>query len=69
MLRQGGGFGRSIRVSTELAAVVGACDGTLALGPIIAAVAELLDADAAALAPALVAEVRELLVDGVLTFA
>ncbi|HEU0206997.1 MAG TPA: methyltransferase [Pseudolysinimonas sp.] len=66
LLRQGGGFRRELRVGTELAAVVGACDGELSLGAIVVAVAELLDLDPAELRRAIVIEVRELLVDGVL---
>jgi len=66
LLRQGGGFRRELRVGTELAAIVGACDGELSLGAIVVAVAELLDLDLAELRRATVAEVRELLVDGVL---
>ncbi len=66
VLRQGGGFRRELRVGTELAAIVGACDGDLPIGAIVTAVAELLDLDVAELARATVAEVRELLVDGFL---
>lgn len=43
LLRQGGGLARVVQVSTEVAAVVGACDGDLTLGQITAAVAVLLD--------------------------
>jgi len=66
VLRQGGGFRRELRVGTELAAIVGACDGELTLGTIVAAVAELLESDLPELRRATVAEVRELLVDGIL---
>jgi len=69
VLRQGGGFGRALRVDPGLAAVVGACDGDLPLGAITDAVAELLEADAAALRVSVLSEVRELLVAGVLRFA
>ncbi|HEY4225075.1 MAG TPA: methyltransferase [Pseudolysinimonas sp.] len=66
VLRQGGGFRRELRVGTELAAIVGACDGELSLGAIIVAVAQLLDLDLDELSRATVGEVRELLVDGFL---
>lgn len=66
LLRQGGGFRRELRVGTELAAIVGACDGDLPLGAIVTAVAQLLELDAAELERGTVAEVRELLVDGFL---
>jgi hypothetical protein len=66
LLRQGGGFRRELRVGTELAAIVGACDGELSLGAIVVAVAELLDLDLAELRRATVSEARELLVEGML---
>lgn len=66
VLRQGGGFRREVRVGTELAAIVGACDGELSLGAIVVAVAQLLDLDLDQLSRATVVEVRELLVDGFL---
>jgi methylase of polypeptide subunit release factors len=66
LLRQGGGFRREVRVGTELAAIVGACDGELSLGAIVVAVAELLGLDLAELRRVTVAEARELLIDGVL---
>jgi len=68
-LRQGGGFGRSIQADPALAGVVGACDGDLPLGVLIDAVAQLLEVDAAELRAALVPAVRELILDGFLTFA
>ena len=66
VLRQGGGLRREVRVDPALAAVVGACDGELPLGVIVDAVAELLDADADRMRPALVAQVRELVAEGIL---
>jgi methylase of polypeptide subunit release factors len=66
LLRQGGGFRRELRVGTELAAIVGACDGELSLGAIVVAVAELLELDLDELRRTTVAEARELLVDGIL---
>lgn len=68
-LRQGGGFARTVEVDPALAALVGACDGDLAVGPLIAAIADLLDADAVALAADLLPRVRELLLTGFLGFA
>lgn len=66
VLRQGGGFRREVRADTGLAAVVGACDGELALGSIISAVASLLEVDEGALVAELVPAVRELIVAGLL---
>lgn len=66
LLRQGGGLRRDVRVDAALAAVVGACDGELPLGVIVDAVAQLLETDAAALRGAVIAEVRELVLDGFL---
>ena len=68
LLRQGSGFARTIPVGTALAAVVGACDGTLTLGTIVTAVAELLEVDAAALAAELEPQLRELVLVGVLLY-
>lgn len=67
LLRQGGGFGRVISADTGLAALVGACDGELAVGAIVAALAELLEVDETALGAELLPAVRSLLVDGFLT--
>ncbi|WP_159606982.1 class I SAM-dependent methyltransferase, partial [Agromyces humi] len=66
LLRQGGGFGRTISLDTGLAALVGASDGELAAGAIIAALAQLLDVDEAALAAELLPAVRALIDDGML---
>lgn len=44
LLRQGGHMRRELRVSSELAALVGACDGELTLGQITAALAQILNA-------------------------
>lgn len=66
VLRQGGGFRRERRVDTGIAAVVGASDGELPLGAIVAAVAELLDVDADALAAEVLPVVRELVLAGML---
>lgn len=69
LLRQGVGFQRSVRASTGLAALVGACDGELSVGQIVAAIAALLGVDADALAAELAPEVRGMVGDGFLTFA
>jgi len=65
-LRQGGGFGRTYPLGTALAAVVGACDGELALGAICSAVAHLLEVDEGELLAEVLPGVRELLVTGFL---
>jgi hypothetical protein len=65
-LHQGGGFGRSLPLDTAQAALVGACDGELPVGAIIDAIAQLLDAEAAALRAELLPRVRALLDDGFL---
>ena len=65
-LHQGSGFGRSVPLDTALAGLVGACDGDLAVGAIIGALAQLLDADEVALTAELLPKVRDLLVDGFL---
>jgi len=65
-LRQGSGFARTVPLGTALAAVVGACDGTLPLGAICDAVAELLEVDAAELTAEVLPQVRELVLVGML---
>jgi hypothetical protein len=67
LLRQGDGFGRLVRATTELAAVVGACDGDLPLGVIVGAVAQLLECPAGDVRATVVPAVRGLLADGLLT--
>src|SRR4051794_4253060 len=66
LLRQGGGFGRVVRASTALAGLVGACDGELAVGRIVAALAQLLDEPAGELTARLLPAVRGLVRDGLL---
>ncbi len=66
VLRQQRGFRRATEPGTALAGVLGACDGELALGTVVASVAGLLKVDAAALAAEVVPEVRRLVVDGFL---
>lgn len=68
-LRQGGGFGRALGVDPGLAALVGVCDGDLSVGVLVAAIAELLEVDAAALRADLIPRVRELAFTGFLRFA
>ena len=67
-LRQGGGFARTIEVDPALAALVGACDGDLPVGVLIAAIADLLEVDAGALRADLLPRVRELVFTGFLGF-
>ena len=68
-LRQGGGFGRVLDVDPALAALVGACDGDLAVGVLIDAIADLLEVNAAALRADLLPRVRELVFTGFLRLA
>lgn len=68
-LRQGAGFARSLSVDPGLAALVGACDGDLPVGALVAAIAELLEVDASALRAELLPRVRELVFTGFLGFA
>lgn len=68
-LRQGGGFGRTLEVDSALAALVGACDGDLAVGSLVDAIAQLLEVDADELRADILPRVRELIVTGFLTFA
>ena len=65
-LRQGGGFARSAPLDTGLAALVGACDGELSVRAIIAAIAQLLEVDVAALSADLLPSIRELVTTGFL---
>ena len=64
LLRQGGGFGRVVRGGSEVAAVVGACDGELAVGPIIGAVAQLVGEPVDAVRAVVVPALRGLVADG-----
>ena len=68
-LRQGGGFGRTLAVDPALAALVGASDGDLPVGRLIAAIAELMDVDPQALLADALPRVRALIDDGFLAFA
>lgn len=66
VLRQQRGMRRAERVDSATAALVGACEGSLPLGALVAAVAEVLDADVATLRGELVPVVRRLVEDGFL---
>jgi methylase of polypeptide subunit release factors len=66
LLRQGGGLARTRPIGTALAAVVGACDGELPVGAIIAAVADLLEVDEQALREELHPQLAELVETGFL---
>ncbi|PWD50690.1 SAM-dependent methyltransferase [Serinibacter arcticus] len=66
ILRAGGGFSRTVRTETGLAAFVGACDGELTGGQIVAALSALLEVDATALAAELEPQLRGLITDGML---
>lgn len=69
ILRQGGGFARAIGFDTALAALLGACDGELSVAAIVAALAQLLDVDEAALAAELLPQLRVLIDDGLVLLA
>ena len=66
LLRQGAGFRRTTLLSTELAGFVSACDGELSAGQIATALGALLGQDDDAFRAALLADVRELVLDGFL---
>lgn len=66
VLRQGYGLGRATEVDTALGAVLGACDGELPLGRLVAATASLLGAESHTLAEEIVPRIRELIVQGYL---
>ncbi|WP_188665787.1 DUF7059 domain-containing protein [Tersicoccus solisilvae] len=69
LLRQGGGFRRTVQASTALAGFVGASDGELTAGQIVTALAVLLTPEDPAFAATLLAQVRRAVVDGFLTIA
>ena len=64
VLRQQSGFCRGYLCTTQLAAVLGACDGELALGMIIDVVAQITDVDVDGLRSEVLGEVRELMQQG-----
>lgn len=63
VMRQGAGLKRARQLSTELAGVLGACDGELPLGVIIDAVAQLTDRGLVDLCGELLPELREIVAD------
>ncbi|MGQ0463846.1 MAG: DUF7059 domain-containing protein [Sporichthyaceae bacterium] len=66
-LHQTNGLHREIRVDTATAALVGACDGSMPVGVLIDAVAQVLDESPADLRKRLLPIVRTLVADGYLT--
>lgn len=66
VLRQHYGLGRALEPGTELAAVVGACDGELPLGRLVDAVASLTGAERVTLETEVLAAVRRLVLEGFL---
>jgi SAM-dependent methyltransferase len=66
LLRQGGGLGRTVRAGTALAGLVGACDGELTVGQIVAAIASLFEVAADDVAADVLPSVRGLVRDGLL---
>ena len=66
LLRQGSGFARTTQAGTALAAVVGACDGSLPVGAICGAVADILGVSAADLTAEVLPQLRELVLTGFL---
>lgn len=67
LLRQGGGFGRVVPASAALAGLVGACDGELTVGQLLAAVAQLVEQPVVDLSGQLLPALRGLVADGFLT--
>ena len=65
-LRQGGGFARTVNVDPALAGFVGACDGDLTVGQIVAALADLFEVPLADLWAELEPRIRALVLDGLL---
>lgn len=63
VLRQHAGLKRAQQVDTALGGVLGACDGSLPLGVIIAAVAKLLGEDPAELRASVLPKIRQAIVD------
>lgn len=66
LLRQGDGYGRTVRAGTALAGLVGACDGEITVGGLVGALAALLDVGTDDLWAELAPQVRGLVVDGFL---
>ena len=68
IMHQGGGLGRSVPVSSSVSAVVGASDGELTVGQIVAAVAMLTSAEVDDVRAEVEAPLRDLIRWGFLTF-
>ncbi len=68
ILHQGGGLGRSVPVSSAVSAVVGASDGELTVGQIVAAVAMLTSAEVDDVRAEVEAPLRDLIRWGFLTY-
>ena len=66
VLRQHRGFRRAMTVDTELAAILGACDGELSLAQIVESVARLLGTDPDALRDRTLGRLAEVIVQGYL---
>lgn len=66
LLRQGGGFGRTVHAGTALTALVGACDGELTVSQVVGALAVLLDEPRDDLVRGLMPQVRNLVADAML---
>ncbi|ASK65372.1 methyltransferase [Brachybacterium avium] len=66
-LVQGAGFARRVRADQQLAATVGALDGTLTLGQVVGAVCALTDADEGKTLERVLPAVRELILTGMAT--
>ncbi len=69
VLRQQRGFRRARQVDTVTAAVAGASDGDLPVGPLVDAVGQLLERDAASLREVYLPEIAEMVAEGFLTVA
>src|SRR5699024_11468582 len=63
-LVQGAGFARRVRADQQLAATVGALDGTLTLAQVVAAVCALTDTDEAETLERVLPAVREMILNG-----
>ncbi len=66
IIRQGGGYGRTVQATTVLAGLVGACDGELTIGQITGAIATLFEVDEIDLRAEVLPDVRGLVTDGLL---
>lgn len=69
VFRQRSGLCRAMEADTVLGGVLGACDGDLNLGAIVAAVAEILDVDAGEVREQILPQVRRALREGILVRA